>query len=66
MRVLISVTPFALPPSVALNLLSFPGRNQRPQGEGEADHFPPQEESAVLRHFGEIELQLREAIPVAS
>lgn len=55
-----------VPPFFALTFDSYSGRNQRPEGEGEADHFPPQEESAVLRHLGQVELQLRETVPVAS
>jgi hypothetical protein len=34
------------------------------QGEAHANHVPPEEELAVLRHLGQVQLQLREAVPL--
>jgi hypothetical protein len=41
------------------------GGDQGPEGEAEADRVPPEEEPAVLRHLGQEQLQLREALPLA-
>ncbi len=41
------------------------GRRQGPQGQGVGNQVPPQEEPAVLRHFCQVKLQLREALPLA-
>ena len=40
------------------------GGREEQAGEGEAGDVPQEEEPAVLRDFCEVELQLREAVPV--
>ena len=42
------------------------GRHQGPQGQGQVHRVPPQEEPPVLRHLGQVKLQLREAFLVDS
>lgn len=51
--------------ATAVVVCVFLGRDQGPQSEGKADHVPPQEEPSILRHLGKVQLQLREAVPVA-
>ena len=41
------------------------GRRKRTQGQGKDNYLSQEEESAVLRYLGQVELQFREAIPLA-